>query len=72
MAVTWVDKNRATGTTHLDLCRAFGAARQDILVCKQERRDLTSGPLGEIVAALKVTLKVSCSQWFKCPSAELW
>lgn len=56
----------------LDLCRAFGAAHQDILVCKQERRDLTSRLLGERITALKVTLKVSCSQWFKCPSAELW
>lgn len=56
-AVTWVDKNRATAITYLDMCRAFETALNDILLSKQERRDLTAGPLGEGVAALKVTLK---------------
>lgn len=56
-AVTCVDKNRATDITYLDLCREFEGAFQDIRVCKQERRDLTAGPLGEGVAALKVSLK---------------
>lgn len=67
-AVTRVDKNRATAITHLDLCRAFETALNNILICKQERRDLTAGPLLEGVAALKVTLKglwsvVRMSKW---------
>lgn len=42
--VTWVDKNRAADITYLDLCRAFETDLNKILICEQQRRDLTTGP----------------------------
>lgn len=70
-AMTWVGTKKATDITYLGLCKAFETDLHDILVCKQKRRDLTAGPLGGGVAALKVTLKGLWSV-VQCPSGEQW
>lgn len=69
-AVTWVDKNRATGITHLDF-RAFGTALTTSLSVNRREEIWQLDHWVDESLPLKSHSK-GCGQWSKYPRGELW